>query len=101
MAGCGRWCRRSKRTVPQSNRSRAKAALIQASEDGEAITYLADGPIASQPEANRSPDPTQVLSTRGPDGWESQDIVTPHEKGEGIEPDEAPRVPPGSQATWR
>ena len=66
-----------------------EGGAIQASEDGNAITYLADGPMSAEPEANRSPDPTQALSTRGARGWESQDLVTPHEKGEGIEPDEA------------
>jgi len=66
-----------------------EGGAIQASEAGNAITYLADGPVVGKPEANRSPDPTQVLSTRGPGAWESQDVVTPHEKGEGIEPGEA------------
>jgi len=66
-----------------------EGGAIQAAEDGNAITYLADGPVLGEPQANRSPDPTQVLSTRGQSQWESQDIVTPHEKGEGIEPGEA------------
>ncbi len=66
-----------------------EGGAIQASEDGSAITYLADGPLSAEAEANRSPDPTQALSTRGARGWESQDLVTPHEKGEGIEPGEA------------
>ena len=66
-----------------------EGGAIQASQDGNAIAYLANGPVVSEPEANRSPDPTQVLSRRGQSQWESQDLVTPHEKGEGIEPGEA------------
>ena len=63
-----------------------EGVAIQASEDGTAITYAADGPVIPEPEANRGPDPTQVLSRRGEHEWESQGLVTPHEKGEGIEP---------------
>jgi DNA-binding beta-propeller fold protein YncE len=51
---------------------------IQASENGNAITYIADGPMGSEPEGNRNPESTQVLSTRGPQGWSSQDITTPN-----------------------
>ena len=63
-----------------------EGALIQASQDGSAITYAANGPVVSNPEGNRGPEPTQVLSTRGPAGWASQDIVTPRSFGEGFEP---------------
>ncbi len=58
---------------------------IQASAQGAAISYTANGPVISEPGGNRSPEPTQVLSARGPEGWSSQELVTPHEKGEGIE----------------
>ena len=63
-----------------------EGALIQASQDGSAITYAANGPVVANPEGNRGPEPTQVLSIRGPSGWASQDIVTPRRFGEGFEP---------------
>jgi DNA-binding beta-propeller fold protein YncE len=71
---------------------------IQAAANGDAITYVADGPIpASQhPEGNRSPEPNQILSTRnlapepGHEAWESQDIVTPNDTGSGTNPGIAP-----------
>ncbi len=62
-----------------------EGGLIQASEDGDAITYLADAPITEEPQGNRSPERTQILSTRGREEWESQDIATPHESAEGVE----------------
>ncbi|HTZ63869.1 MAG TPA: hypothetical protein VMB51_07165 [Solirubrobacteraceae bacterium] len=65
-----------------------EGSLIQAAGNGSAVTYVANGPVVAQPEGNRSPEPTQILSSRGAGGWSSQDIVTPHEKGEGIEADE-------------
>lgn len=58
---------------------------IEASESGEAITYIADGPMGSEPEGNRNPESTQVLSTRGPHGWSSQDITTANSAARGIE----------------
>lgn len=51
---------------------------IQASEDGSMMTYLAEGPIVTNPLGNRALEYSQVLSTRGPSGWASQDIATPH-----------------------
>jgi DNA-binding beta-propeller fold protein YncE len=54
------------------------------SKQGNAITYVADGPIEPKPEGSRSPEGTQVVSTRGSEGWSSQGIVTPHNQGEGL-----------------
>jgi WD40-like Beta Propeller Repeat len=53
-------------------------AVSQASEDGNAITYAASGPTEATPPGTVSPERVQVLSTRGSDGWKSQDIATPH-----------------------
>jgi hypothetical protein len=53
--------------------------LTQAARNGSAITYLAKGPIEGNPAGNRSLLFTQVLSTRGADGWDSQGIATPSE----------------------
>jgi DNA-binding beta-propeller fold protein YncE len=61
-----------------------RGGLIQASEDGHAITYWAAGPIGPNPEGNRAFEVSQILSTRGIDAWSSQDIQTPTEKGEGL-----------------
>jgi DNA-binding beta-propeller fold protein YncE len=70
----------------------AEGGLIQSSADGRAITYVADGvmPADQAPEGSRSPEPTQVLSIRGAEGWSSQDLNTPNEKGLGIGAAQAP-----------
>ena len=69
---------------------RDEGGLIQASEDGNAIAYVANGPIVPEPEGNRAPYPTQAIATRTESGWSSQQIVTPRVKGEGFIPGEAP-----------
>ena len=69
---------------------RNEGGLVQAAEDGNSITYVANGPIVPEPEGNRAPYPTQAIATRGPSGWASQEIVTPRTKGEGFNPGEAP-----------
>jgi DNA-binding beta-propeller fold protein YncE len=63
-----------------------EGGLIQAAADGEAVAYVANGPVVPQPDGSRAPEPTQVLSSRSAEGWSSEDVVTPHEKGEGISP---------------
>jgi hypothetical protein len=62
----------------------AKDGLIQAALGGGAIAWLAAGPVVSEPEGNRSFEPTQLLSTRGAGGWETQSLETPHNKGRGL-----------------
>ncbi len=59
---------------------------IQAAEDGRAITFVANGPMPANetPEGVRSPEPSQELSTSGPDGWLTKDIATPNSVGSGI-----------------
>ncbi len=57
--------------------------IMQAAEDGNSVTYVANAPVVAEPEGSRSPEGTQVLSTRGPEGWSTQDIVTPHKNAEG------------------
>jgi hypothetical protein len=63
-----------------------EGGLIQASADGDAITYIADGPMpaGAEPEGSRSLEPTQILSTRGSVEWSSQDIATPNSTGSGL-----------------
>ena len=62
-----------------------EGSVIQASAGGGAVAYVASGPTAGEPQGNRAPEPTQVISRRTPGGWVSEDAETPHEKGEGIE----------------
>lgn len=64
---------------------RLEGGAIEASEDGNAITYVANGPVGANPEGNQSAEPTQVLSTRGSKEWVSQDLETPHARGEGFQ----------------
>ena len=65
-----------------------EGGLIQASADGEAVAYVANGPVVGEPGGSRAPEPTQLLASRSAEGWSSEDVVTPHEKGEGIAPGE-------------
>ena len=56
--------------------------VTQAALLGNAMTYVAAGPTSSEPEGNSNK--VQVLSTRGPQGWESRDIAPPHEVATGL-----------------
>jgi hypothetical protein len=58
--------------------------LIVSSEDGNALTYVADSPVTTGPEGNRAIEGNQVLAQRGSSAWSARDIVTPHNKGEGL-----------------
>jgi DNA-binding beta-propeller fold protein YncE len=58
--------------------------IMESSEDGNGITYVADGPIEREPEGSRSPEGTQVLSARSSDAWSSKTIVTKNKQGEGF-----------------
>jgi hypothetical protein len=53
--------------------------LTQAATDGSALAYLANAPVDADPSGNRSLLFTQVLATRGPEGWTSRGITTPNE----------------------
>ena len=57
--------------------------LVQAAENGGAISYTAIGPVEADPAGNANE--TQILSVRDADGgWASQDIATPHEVATGV-----------------
>jgi DNA-binding beta-propeller fold protein YncE len=62
-----------------------EGGLIQASEDGSAITYITTGPSESEPEGNRSPAFTQNLAVRSeaPAAWSSTEIAIPFERALG------------------
>jgi hypothetical protein len=64
---------------------REGGAMIMAAAAGGAITWVANGPLVSEPTGSRSPEPTQLLSVREPGGWTTQDLETPHDRGGGIE----------------
>jgi hypothetical protein len=54
-----------------------RLGIVQASALGDAITYLAASPTESGPPGSAVA--SQVLSTRGSEGWSSRDINPPHE----------------------
>jgi NHL repeat len=64
-----------------------EGGVIQAAENGSAITYVADGPMpaGAAVEGNRDPEYPQIFSTRGAKGWSSQDLATPVTQGTGVE----------------
>ncbi len=64
--------------------SGTQGGVSEASEDGNAVTYAANGPIEGSPEGNRAFEGVQVISTRSPQGWTSKQIVTPNEKATGL-----------------
>jgi hypothetical protein len=57
-----------------------EGGLIQAAASGGAFAYVALGPPDTDPAGVRSPHDSQLLSARGPAGWSTQDIATPHEE---------------------
>jgi hypothetical protein len=67
-----------------------EGGLILAAENGDSITYVANGSIVEEPQGQRSPEMQQVLSTRSGEGWSTQDIATPNTRGEGISAGAAP-----------
>lgn len=64
-----------------------EGGVVEASEDGNAITYIATGPSEGEPEGNRSPAFTQNLATRSLTGWSSKEIAIPNpERPAGVSP---------------
>ncbi len=57
--------------------------IIQASEDGSGIAYVAGAPVSADPEGHGWYY-SQVLSRRGPGGWSSRDIGVPQEASTGV-----------------
>jgi hypothetical protein len=58
--------------------------LIQASEDGDGITYRTNLPTELEPSGYDVL--TQILSRRGAQGWSTRDIAVPHTTATGIGP---------------
>ena len=55
---------------------------FQAAAAGDAMTYVATAPTESEPQGFSNV--MQVLSTRGPAGWESRDIGVAHKGATGV-----------------
>lgn len=62
----------------------SEGGLIRASEDGTRLAYVANGALGEETQGNRSPEPQQILATRGAEGWGSQDIATPNNRAQGL-----------------
>ena len=67
-----------------------EGAVILAAEDGDALTYVVDGALGEEAQGNRTPEPQQIIATRGASGWISQDIALPSGKADGISPGATP-----------
>jgi len=50
---------------------------VQASAEGNAITFTSSGPVVAEPQANASPEPAANIATRGAGGWSTEDLVAP------------------------
>jgi hypothetical protein len=59
-----------------------EGGVIQAAEDGSAITYETNAPVVPNPPGSVLL--TQIISSRGPGGWSSQDIATAHDHPSGF-----------------
>jgi WD40-like Beta Propeller Repeat len=55
-------------------------AVIQASVDGSAISYAANGPTEAEPPGNRALELVQLFSKRGTAGWATKVIATPNDE---------------------
>ena len=67
-----------------------EGATILASEDGDMFTYVTDGAVGEEAQGNRSPEVAQVIATRGPNAWTSQDVATPSTKAKGVTAGQTP-----------
>jgi hypothetical protein len=62
-----------------------EGGVIEASENGSALTYVANTPPVEDPEGNPSLGDTQLLSTRAlGGGWSTRDLAVPHAEANGV-----------------
>jgi hypothetical protein len=61
----------------------SSGGVAQASEDGSRMTYLTIQPSTSAPTGN--PGDVQVLSTRGKNGWETEEVSPPRRVSTGVQ----------------
>lgn len=64
--------------------ARFRGGYNKAALDGNAIAWVANGPIVAEPEGSRSFEFAQLLSRREASGWSTVSLETPHEEGRGI-----------------
>ncbi len=57
-----------------------EGGLIQSAAGGGAFAYVALGSVTGRPAGVRVPDFSQLVATRGAEGWTTQDVTTPHEE---------------------
>jgi DNA-binding beta-propeller fold protein YncE len=75
-----------------------EGGLVESSANGRSVTYVSEGAIKGisedgkeiEPEGNRGPEVTQILSSRTESGWYSSDLDTRHNEAEGLTPGSAP-----------
>jgi hypothetical protein len=61
-----------------------EGGLTQAAVDGGGIAYTASAPTEEGGQGNTSLEHTQLLASRGPAGWDTKVIATPHEAASGL-----------------
>ena len=57
-----------------------EGGLIKSAAAGGKFTYVALGPVTGETEGVRSPEDSQLISTRESTGWSTKDITTRHEE---------------------
>ncbi len=67
-----------------------EGGIILAAEDGSRLTYVVNGALGENVQGNRTPEWQQVIASRNPNSWSSQDIATPSSKAKGASPGNAP-----------
>ncbi len=67
-----------------------QGGFVLAAENGDALTYVANGATSGEPQGNRSPEMQQMIATRSETGWATQDIATPQTKAQGVNGGYAP-----------
>ena len=73
---------------PASKNGARIEGFTQAAENGTAVVYHSSNPIVNNPPGNPEEDP--VISTRGSNGWSSQDLSAAHEvpSGASVSPED-------------
>jgi hypothetical protein len=66
-----------------------EGGIILAADDGNALTYVADGTIG-EAEGNRTPEMQQFLASRGSERWTNRDLATPSTQAKGITAGQSP-----------
>lgn len=63
-----------------------EGGLIQAAASGRGLAFIASAPVGDEePQGNRAPEPTQLISTRSSAGaWSTRNITVPNHAAQGI-----------------